>query len=127
MYGLGFRYALDDVPIVIRRQLSDPDTELVTLPVVIDPHSEVDSPRLLIVREPSDLRSLAVSMGGYQAFLPAPGDSGSFFTDIAPVLRRRFNGESVDLSGTLVSDEAPAFLLDHHPDALDGVTLAREA
>jgi hypothetical protein len=62
----------------LRAQLANPDTEILPPLGMIDEHAPADRRQLLLVREPAELRSLAVAIGQHTIFLPAFEDPRPF-------------------------------------------------
>lgn len=69
--ALGYRYAFQAQFAQLRAQLADPDAEILPPLGMIDAEAPADRRQLLLVREPAELRSLAVVMGQHTIYLPA--------------------------------------------------------
>lgn len=76
--AFGWRYALLSQLETLRAQLADPETELLPPLAMIDDTASLDRRQVLIVREPAELRSLAVVIGRHTVFLPSPENPQPF-------------------------------------------------
>ena len=68
--ALGWSYIFQSVMEPYRRQMAEPDEEVVPTYILRDVDAPSDLRRILIVTEPDDLRSVAVVMGEHTVFLP---------------------------------------------------------
>jgi hypothetical protein len=72
--ALGWRYAFLEHLNLLRAQLADPAASLLPPLAMIDQAAPRERRRLLVVREPEELRSLAVVLGSHTVFLPGLED-----------------------------------------------------
>jgi hypothetical protein len=92
--AFGYRYAFLTQLAPLRAQLAEPETELLPPLDMIDCDAPADRRQLLVIREPVELRSLAVSIGQHTLFLPAPDEPRPFQTiaeelgELAAAVRR---------------------------------------
>ena len=88
--ALGWRYVLGLPHLnLLRAQIGDPNAVLLPPLDVLDLGAPAERRQLLVVREPTELRSLAVALGGYTVFLPWIEDPQPF-EDLAAALKRLF-------------------------------------
>jgi hypothetical protein len=76
--ALGYRYAFLAQLAQLRAQLVNPEMPLLPSLTMIDDRAPPGGRQLLLVREPAELRSLAVTMGRHMVFLPAPDEPQPF-------------------------------------------------
>jgi hypothetical protein len=74
----GWRYAFLEHLNLLRAQLADPAASLLPPLAMIDQAAPRERRRLLVVREPEELRSLAVVLGSHTVFLPGLEDPQPF-------------------------------------------------
>jgi len=87
--AFGWRYAFQRSLARLRAQLVDPDADLLPPLALLDHGASPERRRLFIVREPAELRSLAVVLGRYTVFLPSL-ENPQPFEDLADRLSRFF-------------------------------------
>jgi hypothetical protein len=101
--ALGWRYAFLKHLNPLRAQLADPTANLLPPLAMVDLGAPRDRRELLVVREPNELRSLAVVLGRYTVFLPGLEDPQPFeaisaalaqFAEL-PTPRPRYVGKSI--------------------------------
>jgi hypothetical protein len=86
--SFGWRYVLLLSSLnLLREQLADPDADLLPPLALLDLDASPERRELLIVREPAELRSLAVVVGRYTVFVPWLEEPQSF-EDLAGALGR---------------------------------------
>jgi hypothetical protein len=85
--ALGWRYVFLRYLEPVRAQLADPAAKLLPPLAMVDPAAPRDRRQLLLVREPHELRSLAVILGRYTVYLPGLEDPQPF-EDLSASLAR---------------------------------------
>jgi hypothetical protein len=84
----------------LRAQLADPAADLLPPLSLLDPAAPSDRRRLLDVREPVELRGLAVTMGRHTVLLPSAGAPQSLAELAAGLTAQRgavrLGGETID-------------------------------
>jgi hypothetical protein len=76
--AFGYRYAFLAQLAELRAQLANPDVELLPPLTMVNDDAPPDLRQLLLVREPVELRSLAVTIGRHTVFLPTLDQPRSF-------------------------------------------------
>jgi hypothetical protein len=85
--ALGWRYAFLRLLNPLRAQLADPSADLLPPLAMVDPQAPRDCRQLIVVKQPDELRSLAVRMGRHTVFLPGLEQLQSFETLSAALAR----------------------------------------
>jgi hypothetical protein len=85
--ALGWRYAFLRYLEPLRAQLADPTAELLPPLAMVDLAARRDRRQMLLVREPHELRSLAVVLGPHTVYLPGLEDPQTF-EDLSAALAR---------------------------------------
>lgn len=118
LHSLGWHYVLTEAFNPLREQLRMPGEKLIVSPVVVQPPNPFDPPTLTALRRPAPLESVLVCIAHHLVFLPPLRSDPTFFQRISEVLAQYFQGDQVNCEGVSVDDRAPAYLLDHHPEAV---------
>jgi len=71
----GYRFVLGRAYHAVREKISDPKSGVIQVFKVTDAKRSTESRAFVIVREPGDLRGIAVQMGRHVVFLPGPSDT----------------------------------------------------
>ncbi|MEV4130586.1 hypothetical protein AB0J72_00255 [Dactylosporangium sp. NPDC049742] len=115
--ALGWRYILRPVMDPYRIQFREPDTATVPVRVLRDRTAAPDQRRILLVEQPDDLRSVAVTFGQRLILLPGIDQPQTSHQLHDAVTARSTDGDPrADLQGKEVPwPRWPTYLLDHHP------------
>lgn len=76
--GLGWSYILQDALHPIRQQLRAPDTQILQPYILRDPDAPRSQRSILVVNDPPELASVAVTLGEFTVFLPGLSQDGGW-------------------------------------------------
>lgn len=79
----GYSFALHRETAIVRRQILEPDREIISRFAVLAPNENTSARCLFIVREPEALASVVVQMGRHAVFLPSTGSGIDIYQEIA--------------------------------------------
>ncbi|MFD9736241.1 hypothetical protein [Umezawaea sp. NPDC059074] len=113
--GLGWKYIFRPVMKPVRDQLKQPNDEILPTYMARDINALSSGRRIMIVSHPPELRSVAITMGQYTVFLPAPFDSTTFEVLNKEICRRRDGGDALNVNirgKTVPWPKFPTYFLD---------------